>query len=55
MQDGLAKDGVIQGLANVLIPPKTPGATDYQGEELTVADLKERLEVAAAKNGWLDL
>jgi uncharacterized surface protein with fasciclin (FAS1) repeats len=55
VQDGLAKDGVIQGLTNVLIPPKTPGAAAYQGEELTVADLKARLDVVAKENSWWEL
>ena len=38
--DGVAKDGVIQAVSNVLIPPKTPGmvAEYWQGEEMTVED-----------------
>ena len=43
--DGVAKDGVIQAVSNVLIPPKTPGmAAEYwQGEDMTVEEFKERL------------
>ena len=46
MPDGVAKDGVIHGLTNVLIPPKKIGSSyeQYQGEELSVEDLKERLD-----------
>ncbi|KAL9092857.1 MAG: hypothetical protein Q9165_004275 [Trypethelium subeluteriae] len=50
VQDGIAKDGVIQVVGNVLIPPKkVPGSEGVQyqewtyDEELTVEDLKERL------------
>lgn len=42
-QDGVAKDGVIHGLSDVLIPPKKVGGEMWQGETLTVEDLKERL------------
>jgi uncharacterized surface protein with fasciclin (FAS1) repeats len=57
IQDGLASDGVIQVLNTVLIPPKTPGGRPYQGEELTVEDIKERLDVYVEeeKKGWFDL
>ena len=46
IEDGVAADGVIQVVSNVLIPPKAVdrGLEPYQGEELTVDDLKERLE-----------
>ncbi len=55
VQDGLASDGVIQILSNVLIPPKTPGGVMYQGEDLTVEDLKERLDILAEQKGWWEL
>jgi len=42
VQDGIAKDGVIHVVGNVLIPPKTPGGMIYQGEEMSVEDFKER-------------
>ncbi|RDL37120.1 FAS1-containing protein [Venustampulla echinocandica] len=45
LQDGLAKDGVIQVVNTVLIPPKTLGGRQYAGEELSVEDLKNRLDV----------
>lgn len=43
--DGVAKDGVVHVLTDVLIPPKKVGGSsvEYQGEDLTVEDLKERL------------
>jgi uncharacterized surface protein with fasciclin (FAS1) repeats len=45
--DGVAKDGVLQAVNSVLIPPKTPGqgmAVQYwQGEEMSVEEFKERL------------
>lgn len=50
VQDVLAKDGVIQVLNNLIIPPKKPGAAGaeesayWNGEdEMEVAELKERL------------
>jgi uncharacterized surface protein with fasciclin (FAS1) repeats len=49
VQDGLAKDGVIQVVSSVLIPPKSPGGPGAQdleywnGEEMSVEELKERL------------
>lgn len=44
--DGVAADGVIQVVSNVLIPPKNPGGDQvfWNGEELEVEDLKERLQ-----------
>ena len=45
--DGVAKDGVIHVVPNVLIPPKTPGAKAEAADEekeWTVEELKERLE-----------
>lgn len=44
VQDGVAKDGVIQVPRNVLIPPKTRGGEAYRGEELGVEDFKSRFE-----------
>jgi uncharacterized surface protein with fasciclin (FAS1) repeats len=48
VQDGLAKDGVIQVVSDVLIPPKSPrgavSAADYwNGEEMSIEELVERL------------
>ncbi|KAI9817561.1 MAG: hypothetical protein M1827_001173 [Pycnora praestabilis] len=44
-QNGIAKDGVIHVVSSVLIPPKKLGGmgVHWQGEDLTVEDLKERL------------
>lgn len=47
VQDGLAKDGVIQVVSNVLIPPKPAAGAEmeyWHGEEMSVEDLKERLD-----------
>jgi uncharacterized surface protein with fasciclin (FAS1) repeats len=44
IMDGIAKDGVIQVLPSVLIPPKTPGVFEEFSDQLTVEELKERLE-----------
>lgn len=46
IEDGIARDGVIQVLSTVLIPPKRIGgvAVQWQGQELTEEDLIERLE-----------
>ena len=46
IEDGIAADGVIQVVDNVLIPPKSLGGVQvqWQGEELSEEDLKERLE-----------
>ncbi len=46
IEDGIAADGVIQVVNNVLIPPKkVEGAKqEWYGEELSEEDLKERLE-----------
>jgi uncharacterized surface protein with fasciclin (FAS1) repeats len=45
IHDGVASDGVIQVVSDVLIPPKTEGAKlmYWTGDELSVEDLKERL------------
>ena len=46
IEDGIAKDGVIHVVSNVLIPPKQVGGMNiqWQGEELTEEDLKDRLD-----------
>ncbi|USW48707.1 Putative FAS1 domain-containing protein [Septoria linicola] len=51
VQDGIAEDGVIQVTRDVLIPPKQLGAKleQWDGSELSVEDLKERLEPFVAK------
>jgi hypothetical protein len=41
--DGIAKDGVIHVISNVLVPPKKLGEAQ-QKCQITVDDLKERLE-----------
>jgi len=43
VQDGIAKDGVIHVVGNVLIPPKTPGGAAEEAEEMDVEEFKERL------------
>ena len=44
--DGIAKDGVIHVVGNVLIPPKTVGQVvqPWEGENLSEEDLIERLQ-----------
>lgn len=52
VSDVIAQDGVIHEVGNVLIPPKKLGGAEeehWAGEELTVEDLKERLEPFVAK------
>lgn len=46
VEDGIAKDGVIHVISNVLIPPKQLGGMEqhFEGEDLTVEDLVERLD-----------
>lgn len=45
VQDGIAKDGVIQVVSSVLIPPKTPGAVaESVEEEMDLEEFKERFE-----------
>ena len=46
MEDGIVYDGVVHVVSNVLIPPKSVSGemVQYTGEELTVEDLKARLE-----------
>jgi uncharacterized surface protein with fasciclin (FAS1) repeats len=55
VQDGLASDGVVHVVRNVLIPPKIPGGVAYQREELTVEELKERLDAHVEQKDWLEL
>jgi uncharacterized surface protein with fasciclin (FAS1) repeats len=43
VQDGIAKDGVIHVPHAVLIPPKTPGGVQYQGEEMDLDEFQARL------------
>ncbi|CAI6339535.1 unnamed protein product [Periconia digitata] len=55
VHDGVASDGVIQVLSDVLIPPKRPGGDDaaegfWQGEELGVEEFKDRLEPFVEEN-----
>lgn len=54
VQDGIAQDGVIQVVSDVLIPPKKvpggPGLKQWAGEELEVEDLMERLEPFVKKD-----
>ena len=45
--DGNTKDGVLHVVSNVIVPPKKLSSGElemYKGEEVTVEDLKERLE-----------
>ena len=46
IEDGIVADGVIQVVNNVLIPPKSVGdiMTEWQGEDLSVEDFKQRFE-----------
>lgn len=47
VQDGVAKDGVIQVVGDVLIPPKKLGedeTTYWMGEEMSIDEFKERLK-----------
>ena len=51
-QDGIAEDGVIHVVSDVIVPPKKLGGAeveDYQGEDLTVEEFKARLEPFVAK------
>ena len=55
VQDGLAKDGVIQVVSNVLIPPKQASGAEAQywnGEEMSVEELTERLDPYVEYDGW---
>ena len=42
--DGIAKDGVIHIISDVLIPPKKLDGTNAESSDLTVEELIERLE-----------
>jgi uncharacterized surface protein with fasciclin (FAS1) repeats len=46
IHDGVASDGVIQVVSNVLIPPKSHDGEDvwWEGEEMSVEEFKERVE-----------
>lgn len=60
ISDGVASNGVIHVISDVLIPPKElNGAQEEQGdEEMTLEEFKERLEpyvVEEEKSGWFDL
>lgn len=44
VQDGVAEDGVLHVVSSVLIPPKQVGGEEYAGGELSVDELKERLQ-----------
>lgn len=52
VHDGVASDGVIQVVSDVLIPPKSANGEQimWQGEELSVEEFKERLEPFADEN-----
>ncbi|KAK4569641.1 hypothetical protein LTR86_003406 [Recurvomyces mirabilis] len=52
VQDGIAEDGVIQVVSDVIIPPKKLDGAKVEywtGEDLTIEELKERLEPYVAK------
>lgn len=44
VQDGVAKDGVVHVVSQVLIPPKTPGGAAWAGEEMDVEEFKARFD-----------
>jgi hypothetical protein len=44
VQDGVAKDGVVQVVSNVLIPPKRLDGPAEAAEDLTLEEIVERLE-----------
>jgi uncharacterized surface protein with fasciclin (FAS1) repeats len=55
VHDGVASDGVIQVVSDVLIPPKKPSNGDdsevyWQGEEMSVDEFKERLAPLVEEN-----
>lgn len=43
VSDGIAADGVIHVIPNVLIPPKTPGGLGVAGDDMDLEDFKESL------------
>ncbi|KAK5719570.1 hypothetical protein LTR17_015356 [Elasticomyces elasticus] len=53
VQDGIAEDGVIQVVSDVIVPPKNLGdkedAEYWTGEHMSVEELKQRLEPFVAK------
>lgn len=46
VEDGIARDGVIQVVGDVLIPPKHVGGMEqeWQGQDMSEEELMERLE-----------
>ncbi len=46
IEDGIASDGVIHVVNNVLIPPRSIGGEmqEWQGEEMSEEELMERLD-----------
>lgn len=52
VHDGVASDGVIQVVSDVLIPPKTANGEQmyWEGEEMTVEEFKGRLEPFVSEN-----
>lgn len=44
VQDGIAKDGVVQIVSSLLIPPKTPGVFAEEATEMSVEEFKARFE-----------
>ncbi len=52
VQDVVTEDGVIQVMSDVLVPPKKLGgeAHYWQGEEMSIDELKERLESMVPKS-----
>ena len=55
-QDAVARDGVLQIVNNVILPPKKIGDKEvhYQGGEITIEDIKERLEPYVVDDGEED-
>ena len=49
--DGIAADGVIHVVPNVLIPPKAPGGPSASAEGLELVDFMERLEPFVDRTG----
>lgn len=52
IHDGVASDGVIQVVSDVLIPPKNTNGEQvfWQGEEMSVEEIKERLQPFVEEN-----
>ncbi|OCL03393.1 FAS1 domain-containing protein [Glonium stellatum] len=59
VHDGVAKDGVIQVVGDVLIPPKKlPGSENpiyWEGEEMSEEEFKERLDPLVEKDEIMEL